>query len=173
MNCVARSELVWHMNIDRVSDSLTLHNVRMLYLTGWRSDSARYHWLWVCTHRDLDYSIYEWLRVRDNTYKTSPIQAYRWVRNTKTDTTEYTVLYVCWLFHSGGVITRGGYSVQMSAEVGLLTRNIRIIGEDYPNLIAQSYGARVLIGKYRHDGTEYTGMYDSQPPTCLILCNYS
>ncbi|XP_071944841.1 fibrocystin-L-like [Antedon mediterranea] len=44
-----------------------------------------------------------------------------------------------------------------SAEVGLLTRNIQIIGADYTNLFEESFGARVLIGKYNQYGIEYKG----------------
>lgn len=36
----------------------------------------------------------------------------------------------------------------MSAEVGLITRNIKIVGEDYRRLIPESFGARVIVGKY-------------------------
>lgn len=57
----------------------------------------------------------------------------------------------------GELLQRGSYSVELSAEVGLLTRNIRIIGEDYPDLISQSFGARVLVGKYSQDGNDYVG----------------
>ena len=58
----------------------------------------------------------------------------------------------------GGLIERGDYSIQLSAEVGLLSRNIRIIGEDYPDLVTQSYGARVLVGRYSYYNVEYTGL---------------
>lgn len=34
----------------------------------------------------------------------------------------------------------------MAAEVGVLTRNIKIIGEYHPNLYSESYGARVVVG---------------------------
>jgi hypothetical protein len=34
----------------------------------------------------------------------------------------------------------------MGAAVGHLTRNIKIIGEDYDKLYTESYGARVLVG---------------------------
>lgn len=42
--------------------------------------------------------------------------------------------------------TFGSKSYTMTAEVGVLTRNIKIIGEYHPNLYSQSYGARVVVG---------------------------
>lgn len=36
-------------------------------------------------------------------------------------------------------------SYDIRAEVSILTRNVKIIGEDYNELIKQSFGARVLI----------------------------
>ena len=43
----------------------------------------------------------------------------------------------------------------MAAEVGLLTRNVKIIGNDYPKLQEQAFGARTLVGKYLwEDGAE-------------------
>ena len=50
-----------------------------------------------------------------------------------------------------------GVNVNMAAEVGLLTRNVKIIGEDYPKLQKQAFGARVLVGKYSNGGDEYIG----------------
>lgn len=61
--------------------------------------------------------------------------------------------------YTGGMITKGAYTFSMSAEVGLLTRNIVIEGEDYPSLIEQSYGARVLVGRYRVEDVDYIGGY--------------
>ena len=58
----------------------------------------------------------------------------------------YSSIWPC--LHVGGEITRGDYTFTMSAEVGLLTRNIKIVGENYTRLIQDSFGARVLIGKY-------------------------
>ena len=52
-----------------------------------------------------------------------------------------------------------GQSVNVAAPVGLLTRNIKIIGEDYENLYRQSYGARVLVGLYATAFQTYTGTY--------------
>ncbi|CAL8293184.1 unnamed protein product [Merluccius merluccius] len=36
----------------------------------------------------------------------------------------------------------------LSADVGLLTRNIKVIGQDYSKLMEESFGARVLVGTY-------------------------
>uniref|UniRef100_A0A3P9KTK4 Polycystic kidney and hepatic disease 1 (autosomal recessive)-like 1 n=1 Tax=Oryzias latipes TaxID=8090 RepID=A0A3P9KTK4_ORYLA len=39
-------------------------------------------------------------------------------------------------------------SYTMAADVGLLTRNIRIIGENYPEMQSESFGARLLVGTF-------------------------
>ena len=66
--------------------------------------------------------------------------------------------------HLGGVHNTNSCSVNISAEVGLLSRNIKILGT-HPNATVdvadqQSYGCRVLVGTYFVDisGTvQYTG----------------
>ena len=42
--------------------------------------------------------------------------------------------------------TVGGMSYAIKAEVGLLSRNIRIIGADYSDMFSESFGARVIVG---------------------------
>ncbi|XP_035687262.1 fibrocystin-L-like [Branchiostoma floridae] len=51
----------------------------------------------------------------------------------------------------------GQTTVTMAAEVGLLSRNIQIIGEDYNDLFEESFGARVLVGTFTQKSVEYTG----------------
>ncbi|KAG7251316.1 hypothetical protein CRUP_021887, partial [Coryphaenoides rupestris] len=46
----------------------------------------------------------------------------------------------------------------LSADVGLLTRNIKIEGQDYPELFQESFGARVLVGTYSWAGIDYKGV---------------
>nr|XP_026692211.1 fibrocystin-L-like isoform X4 [Ciona intestinalis] len=47
---------------------------------------------------------------------------------------------------------------KLNAEVGLLSRNIKIIGQDYNNLYKESFGARLLVGTYQNrTGTEFRG----------------
>ena len=50
----------------------------------------------------------------------------------------------------------------MAAEVGLLSRNIRIEGADYDRLFQESYGGRVLVGRFSQAGQEYKGIMTSQ-----------
>ncbi|KAM3858592.1 fibrocystin-L-like [Diretmus argenteus] len=45
----------------------------------------------------------------------------------------------------------------LAADVGLLTRNIKIIGQHYPDLFRESFGARVLVGTYSWAGIDYKG----------------
>ncbi|XP_066276424.1 fibrocystin-L-like [Branchiostoma lanceolatum] len=58
------------------------------------------------------------------------------------------------IYHSDTV---NGKSYTMAAEVGLLTRNIRIEGADYQGLFTESFGARVLVGSFNTGGQTYTG----------------
>ena len=50
--------------------------------------------------------------------------------------------------------TLNGWTYNLAAEVGLLTRNVRITGGDYPDIEEESFGARVLVSKAttREDG---------------------
>jgi len=54
-------------------------------------------------------------------------------------------------------LSDGSASWRMAAEVGLLSRNIRIIGEDYPENVEEEFGARVLVGKFTQDDVDYRG----------------
>jgi hypothetical protein len=51
----------------------------------------------------------------------------------------------------------GSRSWNISAEVGLLSRNIRIIGQSYPEIGEEQFGARVLVSKFEQEGTTYKG----------------
>ncbi|XP_056153970.1 fibrocystin-L-like [Lampris incognitus] len=46
---------------------------------------------------------------------------------------------------------------KLAADVGLLTRNIKIIGQHYPALFEESFGARVVVGTYSGAGVDYKG----------------
>ncbi|XP_051729532.1 LOW QUALITY PROTEIN: fibrocystin-L-like [Ctenopharyngodon idella] len=48
-------------------------------------------------------------------------------------------------------------SYQLAGNVALLTRNIKIIGQEYPEMYTQSYGARVLVGSFSSGGIDYRG----------------
>ncbi|KAJ8273405.1 hypothetical protein GJAV_G00101260 [Gymnothorax javanicus] len=48
-------------------------------------------------------------------------------------------------------------SYRLAADIGVLTRNIKIIGEDYPGLYSESFGARVLVGTFSSGGVTYRG----------------
>ena len=51
----------------------------------------------------------------------------------------------------------GSANWKITAEVGLLSRNVRIIGEDYPENDEEEFGARVLVSKFKQEGVEYRG----------------
>ncbi|XP_069372727.1 PKHD1 like 1, tandem duplicate 1 [Paralichthys olivaceus] len=48
-------------------------------------------------------------------------------------------------------------SYTLAADVGLLTRNIKIIGQEYPDMMKDSFGARLLVGTYSWAGIDYKG----------------
>ncbi|CAH1788932.1 unnamed protein product [Owenia fusiformis] len=68
---------------------------------------------------------------------------------TLNDTLTYT--------HRGVAETYGSYEVTMAAEVGLLNRNIKIIGAEYENIEDESFGARVLVGTFNKESQAFTG----------------
>ncbi|KAL5019598.1 hypothetical protein ScPMuIL_002490 [Solemya velum] len=51
----------------------------------------------------------------------------------------------------------GGDVVTMAAEVGVLTRNIKVMGKDYDDMFRQSFGARIVVGISSHDGKPAIG----------------
>ncbi|XP_062266639.1 PKHD1 like 1, tandem duplicate 1 [Platichthys flesus] len=48
-------------------------------------------------------------------------------------------------------------SYTLAADVGLLTRNIKILGQEYPDMMKDSFGARLLVGTYSWAGIDYKG----------------
>lgn len=54
-------------------------------------------------------------------------------------------------------VTGTGYSYTLAADVALLTRNIKIIGEEYPDMMKESFGGRVLVGSFSLGGIDYKG----------------
>ena len=59
--------------------------------------------------------------------------------------------------HTHDVETVGGDSITMTAEVGLLTRKIQIIGAPYAEQADNDFGCRVTVGRYVADGQEFIG----------------
>lgn len=51
------------------------------------------------------------------------------------------------------------FSYTLAADVALLTRNIKIIGVEYPQMMLESFGARLLVGTYSWAGIDYKGNY--------------
>lgn len=54
-------------------------------------------------------------------------------------------------------------SYRLAGDVGLLSRNIKIIGGDYPDLYSESFGARVLVGSFSAGGLNYRGIQLEHP----------
>ncbi|XP_069115224.1 fibrocystin-L-like [Argopecten irradians] len=53
--------------------------------------------------------------------------------------------------------TIGSRTISLGAEVGLLTRNVKIIGEEYDKLFKESFGARTLVGTAQQGSNQYIG----------------
>uniref|UniRef100_A0A672GVH9 Polycystic kidney and hepatic disease 1 (autosomal recessive)-like 1 n=1 Tax=Salarias fasciatus TaxID=181472 RepID=A0A672GVH9_SALFA len=52
-------------------------------------------------------------------------------------------------------VSGSSYSYTLAADVGHLTRNIKIIGQEYPQMMEESFGARLLVGSYSWEGIDY------------------
>ncbi|KAL3885610.1 hypothetical protein ACJMK2_025660 [Sinanodonta woodiana] len=50
-----------------------------------------------------------------------------------------------------------GKVIEMRAEVGLLTRNVKIIGKNYSKMDAESFGARIIVSSRSENGLAFTG----------------
>ncbi|XP_050924319.1 LOW QUALITY PROTEIN: PKHD1 like 1, tandem duplicate 1 [Lates calcarifer] len=61
--------------------------------------------------------------------------------------------------HIGETYPVSGTSISytLAADVGLLTRNIKIIGQEYSEMMQESFGARLLVGTYSWAGIDYKG----------------
>lgn len=73
-------------------------------------------------------------------------------------------------FSSGETHTASGTSVSytLAADVGLLTRNIKIVGQEYPDMMKESYGARLLVGTYSWKGIDYKGKIFTTYTKCVF-----
>lgn len=47
----------------------------------------------------------------------------------------------------------------IAAEVGLLSHNIKVIGESYPEQQKEAFGARILVGTYSYEGDIFLGLF--------------
>ena len=50
-----------------------------------------------------------------------------------------------------------GTEINMRADVGLLSKNVRIVGNDYAEIEDEQFGARTLVGSFEQDDITYTG----------------
>ncbi|XP_065144791.1 fibrocystin-L-like [Paramisgurnus dabryanus] len=55
------------------------------------------------------------------------------------------------------IVPGSSRSYQLAGDVGLLTRNIKIVGQEYPAMNTQSYGARVLVATVPRGEFHYRG----------------
>lgn len=61
------------------------------------------------------------------------------------------------LFFLAHTETANGMSIKMAAEVGLLTRNIKIEGGAYAKQESQSFGARIVVGRGAEGKNSFIG----------------
>lgn len=59
-------------------------------------------------------------------------------------------------------------SYTLAADVALLTRNIKIVGQEYPKMMEESFGARLLVGTYSWAGIDYKGLCSHQNRLWII-----
>ncbi|XP_029299003.1 LOW QUALITY PROTEIN: PKHD1 like 1, tandem duplicate 1 [Cottoperca gobio] len=59
--------------------------------------------------------------------------------------------------HIGETHSGTSFSYTLAADVGLVSRNIKIIGQEYAEMMAESFGARLLVSTYSWDGIDYKG----------------
>ncbi|GFN92106.1 fibrocystin-l [Plakobranchus ocellatus] len=59
--------------------------------------------------------------------------------------------------HIAHKVTIGGKTLELKAEVALLSRNIKIEGNEYTGSESESFGARVLVGQTFYDGEQRAG----------------
>ncbi|XP_069121982.1 fibrocystin-L-like [Argopecten irradians] len=59
--------------------------------------------------------------------------------------------------HVAHTETVGGQTINLGAEVGLLSRNVKVVGEAYSKMFKESFGARTLVGTAQEGTTEYIG----------------
>ena len=45
----------------------------------------------------------------------------------------------------------------MRAEVSMLSRNVRVVGQSYSKIVTQAFGARILVGTMSQDDKSYKG----------------
>ncbi|XP_042639560.1 fibrocystin-L [Orycteropus afer afer] len=67
------------------------------------------------------------------------------------DTLSYT--HLAQKYHVPGT----GQSYTLAADVGILSRNIKIVGQDYPGWVKESFGARVLISSFTENMMTFRG----------------
>ncbi|TKC41541.1 hypothetical protein EI555_014575, partial [Monodon monoceros] len=55
------------------------------------------------------------------------------------------------------LVPETGQSYTLAADVGILNRNIKILGEDYPGWLKESFGARVLVSSFTENMVTFKG----------------
>jgi hypothetical protein len=82
----------------------------------------------------------------------------------------FVVYFVNFIAHKETLAN--GLVISMGAAVGLLSHNIKIIGEDYDKLYTESYGARVLVGLVKggktHTGNKMLRYFVSLKSACTL-----
>ena len=70
----------------------------------------------------------------------------------------FCIFFLCFFTGSTYSVPDGNINeYAIRAEVGLFTHNIKVQGADYSKLFEESFGARVIVGRFFQDKKEYRG----------------
>ncbi|CAF94000.1 unnamed protein product, partial [Tetraodon nigroviridis] len=108
--------------------------------------------------KTVDWKIGDEVAISTTSYNASETEK-RWITAVSADSRVLTLNQPLNYTHIGETHSVSGtsFSYTLAADVALLTRNIRIIGEEYPEMMKESFGARLLVGTYSSAGINYKG----------------
>ncbi|MED6281140.1 Fibrocystin-L, partial [Characodon lateralis] len=108
--------------------------------------------------RPVDWKVGDQVAISTSSYSTSETEKHR-ISAVSADGFILTLNQPLAHTHIGGTHSVSGmsFSYTLAADVGLLSRNIKIIGEEYPAMMTESFGARLLVGTFSSEGVNYKG----------------
>uniref|UniRef100_A0A3P8VH65 PKHD1 like 1, tandem duplicate 2 n=1 Tax=Cynoglossus semilaevis TaxID=244447 RepID=A0A3P8VH65_CYNSE len=69
-------------------------------------------------------------------------------------------------------ISGSSWTYTLAADVALLSRNIKVMGQEYGNMNEESFGARVLVGTYSWAGVDYKGKFSVSDMTHINAAKF-
>ena len=112
----------------------------------------------IVVEKPTDWQVGEEIMISTTTYESRQVEKFI-IDAIGSNGTAITLRGTAKYKHLGGRYTVGKHVLRMAAKVGLLTRTIKIKGADDPSgaIGSQSFGGRVLVGKYEDGGVTYKG----------------